>query len=279
MKDIYILKDNLKTCFRVSGAESGKPVLYINGAGMSGSLNFYQEDLINNNIKLYSIDRPGFGQSDFNEDKSFSSITESVELLLRELKLDQIDAIAFSQGAPFLYHMCLHGIVKKAVIVSGQDDLHYKSTYELLDENTKGFVNSVSSGQLTCDEFQKTFNLDGFIEFVIGTSSEVDKKVYTQDSYKKMYGECLQEGIGSSFESYYQDLFMCLSPWGFNLEEVTTDVFHLYGKHDYSPVHSPDFGETLTQRNSNFTAEVIDSVGGALIWTHGSYILKGLCYN
>lgn len=271
--ELIIYSSGRKIFFSVSGDESGLPVLFINGAGMDGTLSFCSDLLKKSGIKLISLDRPGFGQSDFDENKSFESITNDISELLKKLKISKIDAVAFSQGAPFLYALCKNELIAHAVVVSGQDDFQYVTTQKKISKDFLSFINSVCDEKNFIQNLEK-FSAADFYNFVVSTSSEIDKKTYLHPVFSNKFLRCLENGIGKSFQAYCQDLKLCLSPWPFNIEEIKTQIVHVYGANDTSPFHSPDFGLTLRARNSCFNVDILNDGGGGLIWTHGDYILK-----
>jgi pimeloyl-ACP methyl ester carboxylesterase len=67
-----------------------------------------------------------------------------------------------------------------------------------------------------------------------------------------------------------------MSPWRFDPAAITVPVALWYGLQDTSPVHSPDFGETLARRMPGATRHVVAEAGGALLWTHAREVLGEL---
>ncbi len=277
MKNFTIFRNSRKINFTISGLSDGTKILFINGAGMDGSLSFDENILKKNKVQLIALDRPGFGGSDFDPMKSFDSISQDVKCLIDKLGVSSIKAIAFSQGAPFLYKMCLDGLVEKGLIISGQDDLNHPEIFELLDENTKGFINLlINDFESLSESLKNSFNVTSFMDFIISNSSKIDQELYESKSFYDRYIKCLDAGIGKNFDAYLQDLKLAMSPWPFNIDEIKNKVIHVYGELDQSTVHSPNKGETLLKRNNHFLIERYKNHGGSILWTHPEEILLKL---
>ena len=67
-----------------------------------------------------------------------------------------------------------------------------------------------------------------------------------------------------------------MSRWPFELAKITVPVELWYGGRDASPVHSPDFGESLARRIPNARRTLVPEAGGSVLWTHAAAILTRL---
>ena len=241
---------------------------------MSGELSLSEDVLREANICLYSIDRPGFGLSDFDANKTLDTFCDDIQVFMKSLKLPALNALAFSQGAVFAYALANRGMLSKCVIVAGQDDFNFPETNALLDGSVQGLVQNIHddfSG--IADYFKNNVTPESFYEMIVQMSEGRDRALYESHDFKTEFLEALRGGIGHSMEAYLQDLKLCMSPWGFNIEDIHSEVELWYGGLDRSTVHSPDFGTTLAIRNPRFKRVYFPEEGGSILWSKAKEIL------
>ena len=115
---------------------------------------------------------------------------------------------------------------------------------------------------------------EGLYDLVLGMSSDVDRELYSTDPV----GPCLQgrAGGGGSRKGtagYVRDTLLALRPWPFNVAEMPAPVTLWYGEKDTSPVHSPDFGLSLSRRLPDVRRIVDPERGSAILWQRAGEIL------
>jgi pimeloyl-ACP methyl ester carboxylesterase len=98
-------------------------VLFCPGAGTSSALGFGAECLDALGVRLIALDRPGLGGSDPDPTRTLASWAEDVRALIAERSLLGPRIVGFSQGAPFALACAAAGLVARAAIVSGGDEL------------------------------------------------------------------------------------------------------------------------------------------------------------
>ncbi|RYD21278.1 MAG: hypothetical protein EOP69_01285 [Spirochaetia bacterium] len=77
-------------------------------------------------------------------------------------------------------------------------------------------------------------------------------------------------------ETSQNDVVNTWSAWAFHLEDLQVPVDLWYGRMDTSPVHSPDFGQTMSIRIPHSRLFIRETEGSALLWTRGEEILREL---
>lgn len=259
------------------GKEDGTPVLYCPGAGMAGLLPFGAEIASDLGLRMIAIDRPGLGGSDPDEGKSFDSWQSDIAQLLDHLGLTTAKAIGFSQGAPFALALGAAGIVSSVTIVSGQDELSHPEVLAQLSHPVATMVELASKDPDGLKaEIEKDASPEWLMQMIETMSSEQDRDYYMAPDFAPLYRKSLEAGFCQGPQGYAQDTVLAMAPWPFDLEKLRCPVHLWYGQRDISPVHSPDFGETLCRRLPVATLTKIPSAGSAILWTKAGDILSGL---
>jgi pimeloyl-ACP methyl ester carboxylesterase len=259
------------------GPERGDPVLFLTGAGMAGTLGFGQEHLEDLHIRLIAPDRPGLGASSADPDKTLARVARDIADLVASLGLTSIPVVAFSQGAPFAFAAAAHGTASSLAIVSGQDELYRPEFADRLPDQVTQMTRHAQEDPAGFSAMLEGFaEPDGFYDLVLSMSSPEDQAVYGAEPFASAYRHALREGFRQGPKGYVLDTLAALTPWGVDLGRINCPVTLWYGGKDGSPVHSPDFGQSLAERLPNASRRFLAEEGGALLWTRGHDILREL---
>ncbi|MGR7464266.1 alpha/beta fold hydrolase [Klebsiella aerogenes] len=259
------------------GPQNGKPVVFCTGAGMSGSLGFGEVHLEKLGLRLISPHRPGCANSSMHSEKSLHSWGLDVAELLAREKLQACHVVGFSMGVPFA--MALHETcaVESMAIVAGQDQFGYPETYNLLPDDVQAMLVQLRSNPAEFEQWLAgNASADWLWNFIMNSSSELDKAVYSKFGFAKAYRHCLDEGFAQGGMGYARDLINAWGEWSVTPEEVDCPVVLWFGAEDRSSVHSPDGGELLRKRFANAQRFFLDNAGGSILWTHAREILQSL---
>ena len=125
----FILPDNRKLQYAIYGAPSGYPVLYFHGTPSSRLeiklLNAYgidpEQRLLEANIQMIAIDRPGMGLSSFNANGTFISFADDVFALVQSLSISQCSVLGWSGGGPYALAIArkYSSVIKNVFIICG----------------------------------------------------------------------------------------------------------------------------------------------------------------
>ena len=271
------LSNGRKLAWSEWGPSSGKPVLFLTGAGMAGSLGFGLEHLDDLDIRLISPDRPGLGDSDPDLEKTLQSVAVDLHELVRHFGQNRMPVAAFSQGAAFALALAASGAASCLAIVSGQDDLSFAPFQEGLPDQVRQMVEQAGEDPAGLVAMLEGFaEPKGFYDFILLMSSQEDRAIYSSEPFATAYLRALEKGFVQGAKGYALDTLAALGPWGFDLCGVTCPVALWYGGKDTSPVHSPDFGRSLANRLPNAYRRFLAEEGGALLWTRSRDILLDL---
>ncbi|EOZ4594155.1 alpha/beta fold hydrolase [Morganella morganii] len=276
-KNITLLPDGRCFSWYDSGPETGIPVVFCTGAGMSGSAGFGIPYLADNNIRLITPDRPGLGNSSPDAGKSPESFAADVTFLMHSLGYTRFRAAGFSQGAVYAMALAYYAQVSALALISGQDQFDYPPTRALLSAD---IIDMQKNARTQPDGFtswvRENITADWLMSFILNYSGETDLAVYQAADFLPAYRQCMTEAFSQGNEGYTQDLLIAMQEWGFTPEQITCPVSLWYGEKDTSTVHSPDGGKILAGRFPRAEHHLFAEEGGSLLWTQSQAILQAL---
>jgi pimeloyl-ACP methyl ester carboxylesterase len=259
------------------GPPTGDPVLFLTGAGMARTLGFGQDHLEALDIRLIAPDRPGLGASSADPGKTLASVAGDIADLASSLGRTTLPVVAFSQGAPFAFAVAASSTASSLSIISGQDELYRPEFADRLPEQVTQMILHAQEDPVGFSAMLEGFaEPDGFYDLVLSMSSPEDRAVYGTDPFASAYRQSLREGFRQGPKGYVLDTLAALTPWWIDLGRINCPVKLWYGGKDGSPVHSPDFGQSLASRLPNASRRFFPEEGGALLWTRARDILHEL---
>ncbi|PJJ72549.1 pimeloyl-ACP methyl ester carboxylesterase [Diaminobutyricimonas aerilata] len=268
------LPDGRSLAWSEWGAPTARPVLFCSGAGMSGSLGFGLDDLDELGLRLVGIDRPGFGRSSGHPELTLDSWVADVRALPAVRDGERPLAVGFSQGSPFALALGASGVVDAVAVVAGLDDV--QEARERLVPQVAGMVEEATADPAGFERrFAEMADADGLWSLVLGMSGDADRAFYA-GALAEGYRRSLEEGFARGAAGYARELAVTYAPWPFRVEDVHVPVQLWYGLLDTSPVHSPDFGQTLERRLPRARRFAIEDAGSSLLWTRARDILSTL---
>lgn len=276
-KNITTLPDGRHFSWYDAGPETGIPVVFCTGAGMSGSAGFGISYLADHNIRLITPDRPGLGDSSPDAGKSLKSFAADVTFLMQSLGYAQFRVAGFSQGAVYAMALAYYADVSALALISGQDQFDYPPTRALLSADV---IDMQNNARTQPDGFsawvRENITAEWLMNFILNYSGEPDLAVYQAADFLPVYRQCMAEAFSQGNEGYTQDLLIAMQEWGFTPEQITCPVSLWYGEKDTSTVHSPDGGKLLAGRFPRAEHHLFAEEGGSLLWTQSPAILQAL---
>lgn len=271
------LPDGRDLCWYESGPETGFPVIFCTGAGMSGTLGFGIDLLDKLNIRLMVPERAGLGGSSLDLQKSLPSFAKDIDILLKSQKIEQYSVVGFSQGSVFAMALAFYGKPHSLSLVTGQDQFDHPATQVLLRSDIVRMLEQArNTPEALSDWLQKNVSTPWLLAFILHYSAEIDQHVYNDEFFLQAYTDCMNRAFIQGNLGYVQDLLISLQEWPFQAEEINCPVSLWYGEKDESTVHSPDFGKILATRFPNCQHFLFENEGGSLLWTQSERILTYL---
>ncbi|WP_212845826.1 alpha/beta fold hydrolase [Catellatospora sp. IY07-71] len=258
------------------GPAGGVPVLFCPGAGTSRRLGFGADVADALGVRLISLDRPGLGASDPAPGRTLTDWAADVAGFAAASGAARPAVVGFSQGAPFALACAAAGVVSAAALVSGTDELARPEVAARLEPQLRWLVSSADDDPDEAEAYFAQLDAGRLRHLVTSMSGDADRAVYEDPAFAAAFRRALAEGFAQGPAGYARDALLAMRPWPFDPAMIEVPVEFWYGGQDTSPVHSPDFGESLAARIPHARRHLLAEAGGALLWTHAERILTSL---
>lgn len=231
-----ILSDGRKLGFAEYGDTRGKAILICHGwPGSRLGMNKFNKIAHDLHLHLISIDRPGYGLSDFKKNRTLLDWVNDVEELVTKLQLNKFAILGISGGAPYAA-VCAYKMPKqitKLGIVSGVGP----TIDEVIKDNDRVWRFLIK--QYAKKPYLATIGTEiHYIEskffpklFFKWYKRKFDKQILTKDILNQIAIN-KKEAFRNGIKGAKHDLILYSSDWGFNLKNIKTKTLLWYGEVD-----------------------------------------------
>ena len=235
------LADGRALAYAEYGKTDGFPVFYFCG-GNSSRLEgqWFEETAIRKNIRLIVPDRPGFGYSTFDPNRSLLHWADDVISLAKTLSIDLFSVFGLSGGGPHVLATVYKypDLISKAAIASGTAPAdmpnHYQGMWppvKLIFMTAKRFpaMNRLLLKQMAGFYSNKEQMLKRMKQAMPKADvALIEKKPEVIDIFAESTAEAHRNGVrGDALE--WQ---IYVKPWGFQLREIKKEIKLWYGLYD-----------------------------------------------
>jgi pimeloyl-ACP methyl ester carboxylesterase len=216
MEHVIEYKDGNQLAYFEFGKKDGFPVLIQHGLIAAISETGLFNKLIELNLKLVSIARPGYGRSSPNLMNNIAEWGEIIEVIVDHLHLHDFDIFGISSGAPYSYAIGYHfpDQARNIFILSGIPALY--------DERIQTLWPFPITKQASLEDLEK-------LAFDLFFANLADEELAKEEIRDSMMYQCF--GIAQDFK------LRCLD-WGFQLAEVTQTVHMRHSLEDEAVPYS-----------------------------------------
>jgi pimeloyl-ACP methyl ester carboxylesterase len=231
------LQDGRMLGYAEYGAPEGKPVFYLHGFPSSRydwplfDPNDIATDL---NARVIAVDRPGTGLSDSKRGRVLLDWPDDLMELANALELDRFAVLGISGGGPFAL-ACAFKIPERltvAGIVCGMGPAEAPGMKESGSWTLPGKFSLFRRFSV----FLMFIGLRKDPDKVLARSkemfSEPDRNLLDQPEVARVFIESMQEALRPGTGGANQDAAIYARPWGFRLQDITTDVRLWHGEPD-----------------------------------------------
>lgn len=276
------LRDSRVLGYTTYGDPKGKPIFYFHGWPTSRLQAGVMDDVAKKlHVKIISIDRPGYGLSDFKKDRLLLDWPDDVIELANRLKIGKFAVMGVSGGGPYAA-CCAYKIPERLTKVGIVVGLAPTTVHGLLDGTSLlsmvGWANYAKYPWLrtfaallhyTNAKYGSGF---GLYRFFFGSKS--DKKIYFDPKTRQTSRINYQEAFRNGYKGVELDLKLYTHNWGFNLKDIKTKVYLWYGEDDKNvPVK---MGKYYASQIKNSKLIIYPGEGHLISRTHAEEIIKAL---
>lgn len=210
--------------YRILGPDQGLPLLAFHGTPGS-RLDFFADDksLVENNLRIIAVDRPGYGDSDAWPGYTLEDFACVMEALANHLRLTQFALLGFSGGAP-------HALALAQRLPTRVNSLHLFSPQGPLDGELLDLLPDISQ-QLYRLAVQDVTAVTKQLSEMIPSSDALlatfeslvaapDQAVFQDAVFRQSYGNSFAAAISQGMQGMAEDLRICGQPWGFSLNGI-----------------------------------------------------------
>lgn len=277
------LSDGRKLAYAEYGDPEGKSIFYFHGwpsSRLSGSETNQAAKKLK--VRVISPDRPGFGLSDYQENRTLLTWADDVEELADQLKIQKFAVVGVSGGGPYLA-ACAYKLsdrITKAGIIVGLGPVNVKHNLDnmafqarLCWANYHRFPLLRTLSTLSAlIGFRYLSKLSLLVGFRAIEDQEAIKKWISENNNPK--DEASKEAFRQGIKGPNLDLKLYTDNWGFKLQDIKVKTYLWYGAKDKNVSLNMGKYYKLQIPNSEL---FIDKNGGHLFrYKHEAEILKTL---
>ncbi len=273
------LRDGRTLGYATVGAADGREMLYFHG-GMSSRLDieFADKQLVDLNVKVIAPDRPGIGLSDRQAGRTLSDWASDVREMLVALNLRNLPLLGWSLGAPYALACAalLSDKLSKIGTIGGIGPMDYEGAVESLGLLEDRIL-------LSWPEPLLHLICPAGMAFKYWAPSKMKKELLRAVKSGPDYDICealsleeatdfAYEALRQGFEGTLDDYLAMRKPWGFELEDIHSEIFLWQGTDDNLCPRSA--GEKLASRLTHGKLIMVENSGHFLLHRHLSSVLS-----
>jgi pimeloyl-ACP methyl ester carboxylesterase len=278
LNNTIVLQDGRKLGFAEYGDPKGKPLFYFHGwPGSRMRPGFNHKEAKALKVRIICPDRPGYGISDYQENRTFLDWPKDVIKLANKLKIKKFAVVGVSGGGPYAA-ACAYKIpnrITKAGIVVGAGPMQ-KAEFK------KGMPLIYRLSWINYSKYPFLAYLSTLIQLIgarylpilskYNFKSESDRKFYKK--YGKEFIKITKEAFRQGPKGPARDLILYTKDWEFKLKDIKAKVYLWYGDDDKNvPIK---MGKYLASQIPNSKLAIYPNEGHLISVSHAKEILREL---
>lgn len=237
------LVDGRMLGFAEYGLPEGKPLLWFHGLpGSRIEVADWESLLTKLNIRLIGVDRPGYGLSTFQPNRTLLDWPKDVQQLTDFLGLRQFHVMGASGGGPYVL-ACANSLPKETLLgagvmagagppESGSEGMplsakiyYYFSAWSFMTSLTRMFLNRTVIPAVQNPDPEVFANQ---MKWLVQQMSEKDRAVFDNKIFLDVMIEALREAFRQGPEGMVEDTRLLGLPWGFKMSDIDSNKVKLY---------------------------------------------------
>jgi pimeloyl-ACP methyl ester carboxylesterase len=232
----------------VSGNPSGHPVFLLHGTpGSSTGPAPRNLVLTNQNVRLISFDRPGYGSSDRLLARTVADVAPDVAAIADSLGVEQFAVLGRSGGGPHALACAAllpDRVTRVAALVSlAPPDADGLDWFDgMTDSNVDAYTTAAADRELLTTRFVQAAakikaNPSSHFANLGSEMPASDRLIVANVAIRAMIAQSFAEAVRTSADGWIDDVLAFCSPWGFDLSVIDAPVLLWHGEDDvFSPV-------------------------------------------
>jgi pimeloyl-ACP methyl ester carboxylesterase len=279
--NVFQLRDGRVLGYAEYGDPSGKSVFFFHGLPGSRRQRHPDDSIaIELGARIITVDRPGYGLSDFQPGRTLLDWPDDVAQLADALHIAQFAAIGLSGGGPYLLS-CAYKMPERltsATVVSGMGPVDNPETMKGMMGSMRlglGLARSVpwELARLALEPTARMVrrNPTAAKKLVPLTAPKADKEAFARPDIQAIDYEDLVEAYRNGAQAAYWEVVMLATPWGFRLEDIDKKIYLWHGEEDTTvPIH---MGRYMARTVPDCEARFYPGQGHTLIYHYWREIL------
>lgn len=272
-----LLPDGRRLGYAEYGVTNGSPVLFFHGA--PGSSHIHQDlakIAAQNNIRLIAVDRPGYGLSDPQPNRTFLNFADDINALTNSMGVMKFSIIGFSAGSPYPL-ACAYkfpDLVTKIALVGSLAPVNIPGVMEGMSPMAAGLY---ALAQSNPDELRTTFaavapSASALFGAMSASAGEWDKQILQARAteFELEYKQTLLGGI----EGLASDFILNSRNWGFPINECNAEVNLFSGNIDQNTPSA--MTHYLSTQLPNSHVHLFQDEGHFVLYKHWAEIMKAV---
>jgi len=235
------LCDGRQLAFAEYGDPNGKPVFFIQGTPSSRLL--HPDEAITRELgaRLITFDRPGFGLSDYQPNRTLLDYPNDLRQLADALGIDRFALVGISGGGPYTAAtaFALPNRVTRAALVSAGGPADAPHALDGMTPIRRlGYYIARYAPALLVPVLWLTNNPQRnpqkFFDQYTAHNPPSDQALFSQPEFRALMIANYAEATRFGLRGFARELWVIAHPWGFRLQEITAPVLIWHGDADNS---------------------------------------------
>jgi len=244
LQNTVLLGDGRKLTYADLGDPKGKPVFHFHGfpsSRLEAKIIHTKAEEVG--LRLISIDRPGFGLSDFQPKRRIIDWPKDIEELANELKINKFNIFAISTGACYALACasCLAERINKIVIISALGSIEFKENglipnHRFIFTLAKfvPFIFKIGFWFIRCRRLKKEDKGDRYLKLNYRNLSLKDRLVLKDSNILNIIAEAQYEAFRFGLKGIAHEAKLLGGSWGFDIDKISKqlDIYLFHGLED-----------------------------------------------
>ena len=226
--------------YEETGDPQGKPVFFFHGTPGSRKMRHPDESIAKDlHARIITVDRPGFGLSDPQPERTFLTWPDDISQLADHLGITDFHIVAFSGGGPYALACAyqLKNRVRSVALMSSMGPVDFRTSrrwnwpLHFIFSSAKHFPWGLQRFAVFVVRKARQ-NFDRAFEIGVRKLPACDREVILQNTVRNIFRESLTEAFRQGTSGFVHEVRLLSGPWPIPLQEIQQPVYLWHGEKD-----------------------------------------------